>query len=72
MSNIKRNERRRKHYRFLREAGYSGEVATKLKDFDLFTVLEICKIKKEAMQNVDQIDDDLKKQVDLILKEKRK
>ena len=31
MSDIKRNERRRKHYKMLREAGYDRETATRKK-----------------------------------------
>lgn len=72
MSDIKRNERRRKHYKMLREAGYDRETATKLKDYDLNTVEEMCRIKKEAMQNVEEIDLQVNEKMKSILKRKRK
>lgn len=72
MSGIKRNERRRKHYKMLRDVGYDRETATKIKDYDLRTVEQMCKIKQNAMKNVNQIDEDVQKQMDLILKGKRK
>ena len=72
MNDIKRNERRRKHYSLLRSAGYDRETATKLKDYDLKTVQEMCKIKREAMTSVHDIDKVVQKRMEAILTGKRK
>lgn len=72
MSDIKRNARRRKHYWMLKTAGYDRETATKYKDYDFHTVSALCKIKIEAMENVNEIDKDVSTQITSILKVKRK
>ncbi len=71
MSDIKRNERRRKHYQMLKEAGYDRTTATKLKDYDLFTVEQMCKIKHEAVRSVDDIDRKVQEEMQRVLFGKR-
>ena len=72
MSDIKRNERRRKHYQMLREAGYNRETATKFKDYDLDTVTELCRIKHEAMLSVHEVDKRVQARMESVLLGKRK
>ena len=72
MSDIKRNERRKKHYQMLREAGYDREHATRLKDYTLQTVEALCKVMREAKQDVNHIDQKIAHQVKAIIRGKRK
>ena len=72
MSDIKRNERRKKHYQMLRDAGYDRETATRLKDYNLKTVESMCKVMLDAKQDVNQIDQHVAEQVKTILRGKRK
>jgi len=72
MSDIKRNERRKKHYQMLRDAGYDRETATRLKDYNLKTVESVCKVMLDAKQDVNQIDQQVAEHVKTILRGKRK
>ena len=68
MSNTKRNLRRKKHYTLLINAGYDSKMATKLKDYSTATVIELCKIKKEAQSSVDVIDQKVQTEIERLLR----
>ena len=72
MTDIKRNERRRKHYQMLKEAGYDRETATKFKDYDYDTVMELCRIKREAMLSVHEVDKRVQARMESVLLGKKR
>ena len=69
---MERNERRRTHYQKLRACGYSPKFATIHKDYDIETINELCRIKKEAKASTDPIDHIVQNRIENLLIKKRK
>jgi len=67
VGDIKRNQRRKKHYHLLINAGYDSKLATKLKDYSTATVIELCRIKKTAQTSVDEIDQKVQVEIERVL-----
>jgi len=67
MENTKRNLRRTKHYALLVQAGYDSKFATKLKDYNSSTIIELCKIKRTAQLSLDEIDQNVQLEIERVL-----
>lgn len=68
MNKESRNDRRKRKYNILINAGFNSNEATKYKDLSNYKVAELCKVREKANIKIDRELIELEKDIAIILK----